>query len=104
MGQRPKAVVLYLKKPIRVIEGLRQPRQRHRRELRQGLCQQDEAEIDFIEGRRAEIRDQIRRLIYFQESTDLTVIGTEFVRSLLTDAQRRWAGDAKLRERPLHTL
>src|SRR5438552_11387664 len=36
MGQRPKAIVLQLEKPIGVIKRLRKPRQRHRRERRQG--------------------------------------------------------------------
>lgn len=73
-------------------------------ELRQWICQKDKAEIDFIGERRAEIRSQISQLTSFQDSTDLTVIGTEFARRLLTNAQRRWAGEAKLSEGSLYTF
>lgn len=73
-------------------------------ELLRWLCPQDKATIDFIEERRTEIRSQVRQLTSFQDSIDLTVIGSEFVRRLFTNAQRLWTGEAELSEGSLDTF
>lgn len=59
------------------------------RELQQRLGQKDKAESDFIDDRRAEIHDQIGQLTTFQDSKDLTEVGTDFVRRLFSETQKR---------------
>ena len=53
-------------------------------ELQQLFSQFDQSVVNFIVDRRTKIHDEINQTSSFQDSSDLTVIGTEFVRRLLS--------------------
>jgi hypothetical protein len=73
-------------------------------ELQQLFSQYEQSVVNFIVERRIKIHDEINQIISFQDSSDLTVIGTEFVRRLFVGAQKRWASERTLTDSRINIL